>query len=71
MRDFQPLQTVMWRQSHIAEMLAERSIVESNLRFLVGHALIDQQTLHLAADCKNAPGLRGGWFDRLLIGNSY
>jgi hypothetical protein len=61
----------MWRQSHIGKMLAERSIVESNLRFLVGHALINQQTLHFAADYKNAPGLRGGWLDRLLIGNSY
>ncbi|HKG75821.1 MAG TPA: hypothetical protein VKA79_16415 [Aestuariivirgaceae bacterium] len=71
MRYFQLSQNVMWRQSHIAEMLAERSIVESNLGFLVGHGLIDQQTLRFAVDYQNAPGLRGGWFDRLLIGNSH
>jgi hypothetical protein len=61
----------MWLQSHIAELLAERSIVESNLRFLVGHALIDQHTSHFATDYKDAPRLRGGKFDRLIIGNSY
>jgi hypothetical protein len=37
-----------------------------NLHFLVGHVLINQQTLHFAADHKNAPGLRGGWFDGRL-----
>jgi hypothetical protein len=45
-------QTVMWQQSHIAEMLAELSTLESNLRFLVVHVLINQQTLHSAADHK-------------------